>query len=129
MKRQLLLLSALLAPMSVFANIIVDKTGVEEKDYVYDLHLCTELSTQVQKQETEGRAIGSAAKGDAIGSAGKAIAGGSGTDGAKQGAAIGLGVGVLSKGRERRNNKDAYANEQSMVIKNCMTNRGYVVLN
>ena len=129
MKRHLLLLSVLFAPMSVLANIIVDKTGVDEKDYVYDLHQCTELSTQVQKQQTEGSAIGSAAKGAAIGSAGKAIAGGSGTDGAKQGAAIGLGVGVLSKGRERRNNQAAYTNEQNMVIKNCMTNRGYVVLN
>lgn len=129
MKRHLLLLSVLFAPMSVLANIIVDKTGVDEKDYVYDLHQCTELSTQVQKQQTEGSAIGSAAKGAAIGSAGKAIAGGSGTDGAKQGAAIGLGVGVLSKGRERRNNQAAYTSEQNMVIKNCMTNRGYVVLN
>lgn len=129
MKRHILTLGLLLLPVSAMANIIVDKTGVDEKDYVYDLHQCTEMSTQVEQKQTEGSAIGTAAKGAAIGSAGKAIAGGSGTDGAKQGAAIGLGVGVLSKGRERRSNKDTYAAEQQTVIKNCMTNRGYVVLN
>ncbi|GIU38322.1 glycine zipper family protein [Shewanella schlegeliana] len=129
MKRYLLSLGLLLLPVSAMANIIVDKTGVDEKDYVYDLHQCTEMSTQVEQKKTEGSAIGTAAKGAAIGSAGKAIAGGSGTDGAKKGAAIGLGVGVISKGRERRGNKDTHAAEQQTVIKNCMTNRGYVVLN
>ncbi|MCG9731016.1 glycine zipper family protein [Shewanella sp. Isolate13] len=129
MRRNLITLGLLLLPLSAMANIVVDKTGVDEKDYVYDLHQCTEMATQVEQKKTEGSAIGTAAKGAAIGSAGKAIAGGSGTDGAKKGAAIGLGVGVLSNSRERRNNKDAHATEQQTVIKNCMTNRGYVVLN
>lgn len=114
----------LLVSSNVTANIIVDKTGVDEKDYIYDLHQCTELSTQVQKKDTSSSAVGSAAKGAAIGSAGKAIAGGSGTDGAKQGAAIGLGLGVLSNGRSRRNDAEKFEAEQQNVVKNCMVNRG-----
>ena len=129
MRTNLIAVGFMLLPFNGMANIIVDKTGIDEKDYVYDLHQCTELSTQVQQKSTESSAIGTAAKGAAIGSAGKAIAGGSGTDGAKQGAAIGLGLGVISKGREKRQNKDAFAAEQQTVIKNCMTNRGYTVLN
>ncbi|MGS0680600.1 glycine zipper family protein [Shewanella sp. 125m-7] len=129
MRSYFLMIGFLFLPVSAMANIIVDKTGVDEKDYVYDLHQCTELSTQVQQKSSDGSAIGTAAKGAAIGSAGKAIAGGSGTDGAKQGAAIGLGIGVLSKGRDRRQNKADYTTEQQTVIKNCMVNRGYAVLN
>ncbi|MGS0677130.1 glycine zipper family protein [Shewanella sp. 125m-1] len=129
MKSYLLAIGCMLLPFSAIANIIVDKTGVDEKDYVYDLHQCTELSTQVKHKSTDSSAVGTAAKGAAIGSAGKAIAGGSGSDGAKQGAAIGLGIGVISKGREKRQNRDSFKAEQQTVIKNCMTNRGYAVLN
>ena len=118
-----------LLPFNAVANIIIDKSDVDEKDYIYDLHQCTEISTQVKQQKSDSSAIGTAAKGAAIGSAGKAIAGGSGTDGAKQGAAVGLGLGIISSGRERRRNGEQFAQEKQLVLKNCMLNRGYVVLN
>lgn len=111
------------------ANIIIDKSGVDEKDYVYDLHQCEELSNQVQKGQSSGGAVSGAAKGAALGSAGVAIAGGSGTEGAKKGAAIGLATGVIGKNRSRRGNEEQYQNDRQTVVKNCMTNRGYVVLN
>ncbi|MGR5094281.1 hypothetical protein ACPV5O_14350 [Vibrio maritimus] len=71
-----------LTSFSSFANVIVDMEGVDEKDYVYDLHKCEEMAGQVQKQQASGGAISGAAKGAALGSAGVAIAGGSGTEGA-----------------------------------------------
>ncbi|WOT06876.1 glycine zipper family protein [Shewanella youngdeokensis] len=129
MAKRLFLLMMLCVSSNAMANIIVDKAGVDEKDYIYDLHQCTELSTQVQQNQSGESALGTAAKGAAIGSAGKAIAGGSGTDGAKQGAAIGLGLGILSNGRERRLNAEKFEAEKQMVKRNCMINRGYVVLN
>ncbi|MGR5499882.1 glycine zipper family protein [Vibrio sp. DNB22_10_4] len=119
----------LFASMPSFANIIVDMEGVDEKDYVYDLHKCEEMAGQVQKQQASGGAISGAAKGAALGSAGVAIAGGSGTEGAKKGAAVGLAAGVLGRGRANRDNTEQYKQDQQSVIKNCMTNRGYVVLN
>jgi hypothetical protein len=119
----------LFASMPSFANIIVDMEGVDEKDYVYDLHKCEEMAGQVQKQQASGGAISGAAKGAALGSAGVAIAGGSGTEGAKKGAAVGLAAGVLGRGRANRENTEQYKQDQQSVIKNCMANRGYVVLN
>jgi hypothetical protein len=129
MSKRVLMAILLFVSCNATANIIVDKTGVDEKDYIYDLHQCTELSTQVEKKDSSSSAVGSAAKGAAIGSAGKAIAGGSGTDGAKQGAAIGLGVGILSNSRNKRRNADSFEQDKQNVVKNCMSNRGYVVLN
>ncbi|MCL1052117.1 glycine zipper family protein [Shewanella abyssi] len=129
MSKTVLMAILLFVSCNATANIIVDKTGVDEKDYIYDLHQCTEISTQVDKKDSTSSAVGTAAKGAAIGSAGKAIAGGSGTDGAKQGAAIGLGVGILSNSRNRRRDADNFEQDKQNVVKNCMINRGYVVLN
>ncbi|MDB2386849.1 hypothetical protein N9W21_05850 [Shewanella sp.] len=39
------------------------------------------------------------------------------TDGAKQGAAIGLGLGVLSNGRSRRNHAAKFETEQQVLKK------------
>lgn len=77
MNKSMLMAILLLVSSNVTANIIVDKTRVDEKDYIHVLHQCTELSTQVQKMDSSSRAVGSAAKGAAMGSAGKAIVGGS----------------------------------------------------
>ncbi|EDQ02271.1 hypothetical protein [Shewanella benthica] len=68
------------------ANIIIDKMGVDEKDYIFDMHECTELSQQAQKKQTAGGLVSGAALGAAAG----ATSGGSGTDGAKTGMAIGV---------------------------------------
>ncbi|GAA0787999.1 MULTISPECIES: hypothetical protein [Pseudomonadati] len=65
------------------ANIIYDKSDVDEKDFIFDQHQCTEISEQVQKETQSRNMLGSAAKGAALGAVGVAIAGGSGTQGAK----------------------------------------------
>lgn len=129
MKKLLLFIGLLSFQASAWANIVVDKTGVDEKDYVFDLHECTELSQQAQKQTTEGGAVSGVAKGAAVGAAAGAISGGSGTDGAKTGAAIGLVGGVLGKNRSKRQNAASHEQEKQTIVKNCMTNRGYIVLN
>ncbi|MFC5079852.1 hypothetical protein VTH8203_03092 [Vibrio thalassae] len=130
MKKPLLsVLFAFVIATPSYANLIVDMQGVDEKDYIYDLHQCEEMSNQVQKQKSSGGAVSGAAKGAALGSAGVAIAGGSGTEGAKKGAAIGLAAGVLGRNRSNRENSEQYNQDKQKVVKNCMTNRGYVVLN
>ncbi|RKF12834.1 glycine zipper family protein [Alginatibacterium sediminis] len=112
------------------ATIIVDRKGVDEREYAADMHECTQMSLQVEQEAaTRGGAVSGAAKGAAIGAAGKAIAGGSGTEGAKTGAAIGMGAGVLSRGSDRRRVADNFQAEQEQVVRNCMTGRGYTVLN
>jgi len=129
MKKIILFIGLLSFQASVYANIVVDKTGVDEKDYVFDLHECTELSQQAQKKATQGGAISGTAKGAAVGAAAGAISGGSGTDGAKTGAAIGLVGGVLGKSRSKKQNTASHEQEKQTIVKNCMINRGYVVLN
>lgn len=128
-KPTLSLLFAFVVTAPSYANIIVDMQGVDEKDYIYDLHQCEEMSNQVQKQKSSGGAVSGAAKGAALGSAGVAIAGGSGTEGAKKGAAVGLAAGLLGRNRSNRENSEQYNQDKQTVVKNCMTNRGYVVLN
>ncbi|MEZ8019675.1 glycine zipper family protein [Vibrio splendidus] len=111
------------------AQLIIDKDGIEEKEYIYDMHKCEELANQTKKDSGSRGAVGGAIKGAAIGSAGKAIAGGSGSDGAKKGAAVGLAAGVVGGSRDRRKNQQNYEKEKQTVLRNCMSNRGYTVLN
>lgn len=111
------------------SNIIIDKSGVDEKDYIFDMHECTELSQQAQKKQAEGGMVSGTARGAALGAAAGAISGGSGTDGAKTGAAIGLVGGSLGRNRANRQNEANYEAEKQTVVRNCMINRGYVVLN
>jgi hypothetical protein len=129
MKRLSAFFAATLLATSAQANLIIDKNGVDEKDYVYDMHQCEELAAQVQKDNRSRGAVGSAAKGAAVGAAGTAIAGGSGSDGAKVGAGVGLAAGVIGGRRDRIANQANYEAEQQEVMRNCMTNRGYTVLN
>lgn len=129
MKRITLLSLTMAFSISAQANLIVDKSGVDEKDYVYDMHQCEALAGQVQKETRSRGAVGGALKGAAVGAAGNAIAGGSGSQGAKTGAAVGGAVGVVGGSRDRRANQAAYESEQHTVMRNCMTNRGYTVLN
>ncbi|KPL95732.1 glycine zipper family protein [Vibrio sp. L5-1] len=111
------------------AKLIIDKDGVDEKEYIYDMNKCEELANQTKKDNGSRGAVGGAIKGAAIGSAGKAIAGGSGSDGAKKGAAVGLATGVVGGSRDRRKNQQNYEQEKETVLRNCMSNRGYAVLN
>tara|TARA_Y100001956_G_C4107992_1_gene180945 strand:+ start:715 stop:1212 length:498 start_codon:yes stop_codon:yes gene_type:complete len=120
---------AMVFSMSAHASLIADKSGINEKDYIYDMHQCETLAGQVQKETRSRGAVGGALKGAAVGAAGSAIAGGSGTQGAKTGAAVGGTAGVIGGSRDRRANQTAYKQEQHVVMRNCMTNRGYTVLN
>lgn len=127
--RKLLLLSLSFLAFSASANIIYDKTGVDDKDFVYDEHQCTEMSQQVQKNTESRGVVSSAAKGAAVGAAGTAIAGGSGSSGAKTGAGVGVAMGLLGGSRDRRANAANFEAEKETVVRNCMANRGYVILN
>ncbi|MCW8335233.1 glycine zipper family protein [Vibrio paucivorans] len=129
MKKYTAIALTLLLATPAHAKLIIDKQGVDEKDYIYDMHQCEELANQVEKDSRSRGAVGGAVKGAAIGSAGKAIAGGSGSEGAKQGAAVGLAAGVVGGSRDRRKNTENYEQERQTVLRNCMTNRGYQVLN
>ncbi|QIA63781.1 glycine zipper family protein [Vibrio astriarenae] len=129
MKRLTLFITLTSLAAGAHANLIIDKNGVDEKDYIYDLHQCEELAGQVQKETRSRGAVGGAVKGAALGAAGSAIAGGSGSSGAKVGAGVGVAAGVLGGSRDRRENQDNYEADQQTVMRNCMTNRGYTVLN
>ena len=93
---------------------IIDTTNVDMKQYERDLAECEEVATQV---DTGGRAAESAAAGAAVGAAQGAIWGSAGKS-AASGAVTG-GAGGLY----------AADYETARVIKNCMRNRGYAVLN
>ncbi|RJG41863.1 glycine zipper family protein [Motilimonas pumila] len=112
------------------ASVIVDTKDVDEKDYIYDMQQCEQLAGQVQKQESNSRgALATGAKGAAAGAAYGAISGGSGTSGAKTGAGVGVATGIFTGSKDRRDNEKQHKAEQQQVVKNCMTQRGYVVLN
>ncbi|MCL2919238.1 glycine zipper family protein [Shewanella litorisediminis] len=112
------------------ANVIVDPQGVDEKQYAYDLQQCTALSTQVEKREgSSGGILRGAVKGAAAGAVIGGVTGGSGSDGAKTGAGIGIAGTLLKKGAERRRIEEEYEYEKDQVLKSCMINRGYKVLN
>ncbi|MCL1066104.1 glycine zipper family protein [Shewanella olleyana] len=127
--KKLLLISLTFLTFSASANIIYDKTGVNDKDFVYDEHQCIEMSHQVQKNNSSRGVLSSAAKGAAVGAAGTAIAGGSGSDGAKVGAGVGVVSGLLGGARDRRANEANYEAEKETVVRNCMAHRGYTILN
>lgn len=129
MKTALLITTLCLFHGAAIANVVIDKSGVDEKDYTYDLHQCTELSNQAQKDKVEGGMVSGAVKGAAVGAAVGAISGGSGSSGAKTGAGVGVAGGFLSKNSSKRAAEKSYQAEKQTILRNCMTNRGYVVLN
>lgn len=124
-----LFITLLVISFSSQAQVIIDKTGVDEKDYIYDLHQCEELASQVQKDQSSRSVIGTAAKGAVAGGAGAAIGGGSGSSGAKTGAGVGAAVGIIGRSRDKRASQSRYEEEKEQVVKNCMAQRGYIVLN
>ena len=96
-------------------KVIIDPNGVDMGMYQQDLRECKQLAEQVESK-AGGQAVGSALVGGAIG----AIIGNSDT--AEKGAGVGF-VSGLAKGAE------ATEQERLRVIKNCLRNRGYSVLN
>ncbi|MFO6422149.1 glycine zipper family protein [Motilimonas sp. KMU-193] len=121
-----LLLAA--APLS-FANIIIDTDGVNENTYRQDMYHCEQLASQVQTNQHSTSIVGTTAKGALAGAAIGAISGNSGSKGAKTGAGVGLAAGIIGKSSSKHSERQANSNEKQMVMRNCMTNRGYTVLN
>ncbi|XOV82487.1 MAG: glycine zipper family protein [bacterium] len=98
-------------------GIIIDPKGVNMAQYNQDLSECTALAEQVNVgRQAAGRALAGAAVGAAIGAA----VGNSDT--AQRGAGVGAVAGG-AKGAGRA------AHEKQVVVRNCLRNRGYSVLN
>ncbi|MFA0087121.1 glycine zipper family protein [Vibrio sp. E150_011] len=115
-----------------FANVIVDTKGVDMEKYNADMYECQQLSSQVQQQAVAGvgqSVVGGAARTAALGAAGTAIAGGHGSQGAKVGAGVGVVGGFLHHRADVSHSEAQYSQDVDQVMKQCMTGRGYNVLN
>ena len=96
-------------------DVIIDATGVDMGQYQTDLTLCRDIAKQVDSKAGAG-AVGGVGVGGLIG----ATLGNSDT--AKKGAGAGAITGTARGAR-------ATKREKQKVIKNCLRNKGYVVLN
>ena len=112
-----LLSAVLLAAGCANRNIIIDPKGVNMTQYNQDLSECTALAEQVDVgRQAAGRALAGAAVGAAIGAA----VGNSDT------AQRGAGAGAIAGGAR---GADRATTEKEVVVRNCLRNRGYSVLN
>ena len=101
--------------LPLYAKVIIDPEGVEMGQYQRDTQACEQIATQVDNRGGSG-----AVKGAVVGGALGAVAGNS--DDAKKAAGVGAILGVVGgRGSTRA--------EQETVIKNCLKNKGYTVLN
>ena len=110
-----LTLSALLSACAGRGKPIVDTQGVNLAEYRQDLWECEQYAEQVDSKAGSG-AVGGAVVGGVVGS----IVGDSGT--AKKGAGIGAVSGFV-RGAARTKA------EKQRVVRNCLSQRGYRVLN
>ena len=97
-------------------GVVIDPYGVDMAQYRWDLADCQEISKQV-----DGKAGGGAVGGAVVGGAVGGIIGDSSKSAAK-GAGAGAVVGLARGARATRQ-------ERQKVVKNCLRNRGYAVLN
>jgi outer membrane lipoprotein SlyB len=97
------------------SDVIIDPAGVDMGRYQQNLAECQQIAQQVH-EKTLGSALGGGVVGGAVGG----IVGGSET--AVKGAGVGAVVGA-ARGTA------ATQHEKQVVIKNCLRNRGYKVLN
>lgn len=111
----ILLGAALAAGCANRANPIIDPDGVDMGQYQRDLAACEQIAEQVENK-TAGGAIGGAVVGGLIG----AVVGDSNQ--VKKSAGVG-GILGATKGAA------ATKREKVLVVKNCLRNRGYTVLN
>lgn len=96
-------------------DVIIDPTGVDMGQYQSDFSQCQKISEQVNSKAGAG-AVGGAVVGGLVG----AMLGNSDT--AKKGAGAGAITGTARGAR-------ATKRERLIVIKNCLRNKDYVVLN
>ena len=94
---------------------VIDPAGVDMAQYETDVVECEQISTQVEQKAGE-----SAAEGALVGGLIGAIVGGS--DSALSGAGVGAVAGGAGGSADTQR-------EKSTVVKNCLRNRGYKVLN
>ncbi len=97
------------------AEVVIDPAGVDMGKYEHDLAECQQIAKQVNQ-----KALGGAAGGAVVGGAVGGIIGDSDTAG--KGAGVGAVTGA-ARGAAATNQ------ERQKVVKNCMRNRGYKVLN
>ncbi|MCY9854349.1 glycine zipper family protein [Vibrio mediterranei] len=127
-----LIIGLTITPQVFAQNLIIDTKGIDQEKYSADMYQCQQLSDQVQEQNVEGtgrttiKHMGRAA---ALGAGAAAIGGGSGSKGAGIGAGIGLVTGVLGSSAEKEQAQANYQGEKDTVMRNCMTERGYTILN
>jgi hypothetical protein len=117
MSRLLLMLSPLALMLHLAgcaSDPIIDTRNVDMVQYEKDLADCEQVAEQV---DTGGKAAKSAAAGAAVGAALGAIWGDVGSS-AAAGAVSGGSGGLLSADEEK-----------ARVVKNCLRNRGYAILN
>lgn len=96
-------------------GVVIDPAGVDMGQYHRDLADCQEIARQVR-----GKVVGGAVGGAVVGGAVGGVVGGSDT--AQKGAGSGAVVGAARGARATRQ-------ERQLVVKNCLRNRGYAVLN
>ena len=96
-------------------SVVIDPQGVDMGQYQTDLAKCKQISEQVESEVGEG-AVGGAVVGGLVG----AIVGGKRSIGRTAGVGAVLG-GAKGAGATKK--------ERELVIKNCLRNRGYKVLN
>ena len=96
-------------------SVVIDPKGVDMGQYQQDLAECQQIAQQVDSEAGEG-AIGGAVVGGLIG----AIVGG------QRSAERTAGVGAVLGGAK---GAGATKQERELVLKNCLRNRGYRVLN
>jgi len=94
---------------------IIDPAGVDMAQYDADVAECQKIATQVE-EKAGGQAAGGAVVGGLVG----AIVGG------RSSAVVGAGVGAVGGGA--RGTVDTQ-HEKNRVVKNCLRNRGYKILN
>lgn len=107
--------AAAILSFPLYAKVIIDPEGVEMGQYQRDTQACEQVASQV-----DGQAGSSAVKGAVVGGAAGAIAGNSDT--AKKTAGVGALLGVVG-------GRGSTSAERDKVIKNCLRNKGYTVLN
>jgi uncharacterized protein YcfJ len=111
----ILAMSTILISACARHQVIIDPAGVDQAQYQQDLAECTQVAEQVNQKAGEGAATGAVIYG-AIG----AILGD--RNDAKRLAGVGAVSGGASGAQQTKQ-------EKTMVLKNCMRNRGYRVLN
>ncbi len=117
MKNRTIFLTILLPQLlgcTTTQEIVIDDTKIKSQEYSKDLQDCRRLAGQI---DVEGKVLKGAGSGTIIGGVCGAI-----NDDALRGAVAGGMIGVV-KGL------DATDKGKQRVVKNCLSHRGYIVLN